>query len=374
MGHGGPGAAPPVSRGTRIAAIAAFGLLVAGLVLSQLAPSGSRAERPVGPTADDPSPRGLLGLSLLLEGSDHPVERLAEAPSAVGLDDAATTFLVEPGELTATDAEALGGLARGGGRVVIAGDPGDEALERIMGTPVDISDSTGGASAAPLVPAPETSGIATIGGAGPGEIADPAATLPLLGDGGLVAASVADVGDGRVVVLADASTLQNQFLVESDNARLALNLAGPAGRPVQLVESVLVPPSSGLAALPSDWAWAFAGLVLAALALVAARARRLGPPELAARALQPPRRAYVDALAAALARSGDPAAAARPLRAAARERLARRAGLAHDFDDDALGRAAEAAGLAPEEVRALRDIDGGEDAMLAAGAALAKLR
>ncbi len=362
-----------MSRWGRIGIVAGLALLIAGVVLAQIAPRDSGGERPAGAGVDDPGPRGLLGLSLLLDGSDHPVERVNQAPGEGGLDENATALLVAPGTLTAGDADALNELAADGGRVVLAGDPGAQALERVAGSPAEVSSEAAGGLSAPLVPAPETSGIRTVESSGEGSLASPAGLLPVLGGGGEVLAGVATVGTGQVVVLADASPLRNELLARADNARLALNLAGPAGRAVQVVESVRTPPGSGVAALPSSWGWTFAGLLAAALVLAAARARRLGPPEPEARPLSPPRRDYVDALAATLVRTRDPAAAAEPLRIAARERLARRAGLPHDFSDLELRRAAVAAGLEPSEARALEDGASDEDEMLAAGGALAKL-
>ena len=86
----------------------------------------------------------------------------------------------------------------------------------------------------------------------------------------------------------------------------------------------------------------------------------------------PPRRAYVDALAATLARSRDRTTAIESVRSAARERLARRAALGEGADDEAWIKAARAAGLEDDEARALLDAAGDEDG-IAAGRALAHL-
>src|SRR5207249_7350779 len=103
------------------------------------------------------------------------------------------------------------------------------------------------------------------------------------------------VGRGRVALLADASPLQNRFLGEADDAALGLALAGPRKRPVAFVESVHgYGRASGVRAIPTSWRWALGGLVLAALVLIWARGRRLGPAERTTRDLPPPRRDYVD--------------------------------------------------------------------------------
>jgi hypothetical protein len=185
---------------------------------------------------------------------------------------------------------------------------------------------------------------------------------------------VAAVGRGRVALVADPSPLQNRLLAKADNAALAAALAGPPGRPVVFAETVHgYGQPRGLGALPERWKWTLAGLLLAAAAWVASRIRRLGPTELESRALPPPRRAYVDAVAAALARTRRPGASAERVREAARRGVARRAGLGSDPSAESLAQAAATLGLSEEEAalltRPARDQD--EDLLLA-GRALAR--
>src|SRR5690606_30225874 len=116
------------------------------------------------------------------------------------------------------------------------------------------------------------------------------------------------------------SIVANGRLASAGNARLALNLAGEESREVVFADRIGVASATGFAALPETWRWAALGLLVAALLLVAARARRLGPPQAAARELQPPRRDYVDAVAGALARSRGHAASTARLREFGRER------------------------------------------------------
>ena len=145
---------------------------------------------------------------------------------------------------------------------------------------------------------------------------------------------MATSGAGRALLLADTAPLQNRLLDRADNAALALALAGPADRRVIFAESVHgFGQATGLAALPSRWRLALAGILLAALLWMASRARRLGPPEPAGEDQAPARREHVEALALALRRSRDPAAALAPVQAAARAQVdpprgarARRAG------------------------------------------------
>jgi hypothetical protein len=130
-----------------------------------------------------------------------------------------------------------------------------------------------------------------------------------------------------VLLLARSSPLQNRLLGRADNAALGLALAGEAGRPVVFVETVHgYGLASGLAAIPDRWLWVLGGLLVAALTWMLARGRRLGPPERERRELPPPRRAYVEALGAALARTRSPQAAGEVVRSAIRSRRG-------DFDE-----------------------------------------
>ena len=182
--------------------------------------------------------------------------------------------------------------------------------------------------------------------------------LPLLVADGAATLVALRPGRGEVLLLADASPLQNRLLAAADNARLGLALAGPKARRVVFVESVHgYDEQTGLAALPSRWKAALVLAAIAALLLMLARARRLGDPEPAARTLDPARREHVAAVAASLARTSDRAATAGALRDAARSALARRAALGPDPDDDALRTAAQAAALQPDEVAALVGAD-----------------
>ena len=132
-------------------------------------------------------------------------------------------------------------------------------------------------------------------------------------------------------------------------------------------------PQRGLAAIPARFGWALIGLLLAALVFMVARGRRLGPPERERRDLPPPRRAYVDSLAATIARGKEREAAVAPVRDEARRRLARRAGLAEDAPPDAWAEAARGLGLDDDAARALSGRAEDDDAVVAIGRALTAL-
>jgi len=221
-----------------------------------------------------------------------------------------------------------------------------------------------------LAPAPETGAAANVRTAGDGHWRAAGDAQPVVGGPGGAVVLVRTAGRGRIALVADPSPLQNRLLDQADNAALALALSGPG--PLTFVESAHgYGTATGLAALPARFRWALALLGLSALALIAARWPRLGPVEPPDEPLFPPRRAYVDALAATLAKTHDRAAAIQSVRSAARERLARRSALGRDATAETWTAAARAAGLDDDERRALQE--GIDDDGIAAGRALARL-
>jgi hypothetical protein len=284
-----------------VAGLLVVALLVGALQAESPGASGDRIEA----SADDAGPGGLASWAALLRAADHSVERLDETPADAELDPGATTVLIDPGHLTSGDVDALGELVDAGGHVVVGGDVADAALRELADTPIELELDGSGSAAQPLVAAPEVDGVAEVEAGGGAAITRAGSALPLLGDSQGALAALATPGSGRLVVVADATPLQNELIGAADNAQFALNLAAAPDRPVHFVERVRSEPGEGISALPTTWLWAFGGLLLAALCLIAARVRRLGPPGHATRPLPPPRRAYVDAMAAQLARVGD---------------------------------------------------------------------
>jgi hypothetical protein len=314
---------------------------------------------------------GLAGYHDLLQQSGHPVEQLRREPGEGTLDPATTLVLLDPDDVRPSEARAIGRFVRGGGRLIAGGEGRIDWLGEIVPRP-PLRRSGGARIARPLAPVPEVAGIRQVRTAGTHSWREARGTLPALGSAAAVL-TVATVGRGRALLLADASPLQNRLLAQADNAALGLALAGAPGRKVVFAETVHgYGEARGLAALPERWKWLLAGLLLAATAWVASRIRRLGPAEDERRPLPPPRRAYVDAVAATLARTRNPAAAAERVKAAARKQVARRAGLGADPSDESVAAAATTLGLSDEEAAALirpaRDKD--EDLLLA-GRALA---
>jgi hypothetical protein len=311
---------------------------------------------------------GVAAWAELARRSGREVRALRERPTDASLPDGGTVVMLDPEEFTAGQARALRRFAEGGGRLIAGGvEPG--IWLRGLG-PMPAWDSGGAEDARVLVPGPETAPAARVRTAGEGRWRSAGNARPIVGGSDGAVVLLRRAGRGQIVLVADPSPLQNRLLAESDNAALALALTGDG--PLVFVESVHgYGTATGLPALPARFRWALVLLALSALVLIAARWPRLGPAEPEEEPLFPPRRAYVDALAATLAKTHDRTAAVESVRSAARERLARRAALGRDADAEAWHAAARSAGLSDEEARALQDVTDHDG--IAAGRALARL-
>ena len=298
------------------------------------------------------SARGDAAYAELLGRTGHPVEQGRKLPHEAQPSSAATVFLLDPPAVRAQDLEALRRYVRSGGHLVASGlspramgDLVSKVPTRVHGPSVVHEDGleikTGGATA--------------------------------WRDENLVA--VRRVGRGTVEFLADSSPLQNRLLTSADNAALGLALAGPRERPVEFLESYHgYGTGSGLAALPLSWKLLLGGLGLAALVYMVARGRRFGPPEQEGRSLAPPRREYVDSLAAVVARSKRRDAAVGPVRREARDAILRRASLPPDAEDDAVRVAATRLGLSEADADAVLAPARTDAEVLALGRAAARIR
>jgi hypothetical protein len=269
---------------------------------------------------------GAAALAELLARNGHVVRRERKLPHEIALDPQGTAFLLDPPFVARDDARALRRFVAGGGRVV-ASDAGAQWLRRL----------------APAVP-----------GSGRGR--------------------TVRVGAGSVVVLPSAAPLWNDSLARGGNALLALRAAGPGRRAVTFFEAYHgYGRTSGLRAIPRSWIAPLALLAAAGAVLMLARVRRLGPPEAGERQLDPPRRAYVDAVAATIARTRDRSLALDRVRTEVRARIAVRAGLRRDAPEADLAAAARRLQFRDDEVGALVGRTDGATATLALGRALARL-
>ncbi len=339
------------------------GINVIGALIDAVAPSPSGTASSSFAT----KPEGLAAWAELAKRNGIRVRALRDSPADATLGGEGTIAVMDAAALSRDEARALRTFAEGGGRVIAGGEPGGW-VATLLDAPPPGWDGDGPETVKAKATEPETTGVARVKTSGDGRWRADGA---LAGDEGSLLI-VRRVGNGRIVLLADTSPLQNRLLDEDDNAAFALALSGRG--PLTFVESVHgYGPQRGLAAIPARFGWALLGLLLAALVFMVARGRRLGPPEREHRDLPPPRRAYVDALAATMARGKEREAAVAPVREEARRRLARRAGLREDAPDEAWLAAARGAGLAEDEARALSGRAEDDEAVVATGRALAAL-
>jgi hypothetical protein len=223
---------------------------------------GRAPEQPSGPPSSSyaTTPAGLAAYATLLERAGHDVRRVRASLADRRPVHGETVVVVDGRRLPAAERDALRAYVRAGGHAILAGTAAD-----------------------------------TLGGA---------ASLPRRAGGS--APVTRRIGRGAAILVPDAEPLRNRSLAHGDHAAEAVTLAGPPARRVAFVESVHgYREETGLAALPGRVQTCLLLLGLAALAFLISRGRRLGPPEAQARALPPPRRAHVEALAAALSRTRD---------------------------------------------------------------------
>jgi hypothetical protein len=330
--------------------------------------------------ADETAPRssslstgrdGLAAYAELLRRNAHGTEALRGDLTDVALDPDGTLVVLDPVAVDRHEREVIRGFVAGGGTLVAGGSGVTGLLAVLVDEPPTLSprgvpraEAVGGAS--------EVDGVRSVRSAGEGSWSAAGLTTPILAQGSRALATVADVGRGRLVALADPSPLQNRLLASADNAGFGLAAVG-AGGTVQFAEGLHgYGRERGLGAIPGRWQAALIGLTLAALLGVVAAGRRLGPPEDAGRSLPPPRRDYVDAIAGSLARTRRPVEALAPLQAAARERVARQAGLPPAASEPELRAAAARLGWSPADIDALFSPPRTETDIVAAGNALAR--
>lgn len=177
------------------------------------------------------------------------------------------------------------------------------------------------------------------------------------------------LGEGTVIMVADASVFSNRHLADTDNAAFAV--AVTKGRDVVFNEfghGFLDEPSPE-PVLPKSWSTTAYLLAISLLLYLLAIGRRFGPPESVVRTLHPPRTLFVESLASTLGRT-PLADAAEPVRTEAIRRAFRKAGLGRDAAFAELVNLAPSIGIAPEDLRSIEHGVGSEEAALAAGRVL----
>jgi hypothetical protein len=327
---------------------------------------------PSGPSSSSyaTSSGGLAAYADLLGAQGTSVTRLRTPLDKAHLDPGSTLVLVDT-PLPQIEEATVEDFVRQGGRLVAAGAQADGVVASLADSRARWSDE-GAEVLHPVGGEPETAGVRRVEASGNGSwsFVD---NGELAGEGNTVVFAD-DVERGRVVAIADSSILSNDYLDRADNAAFAIAAAGPRNRPVVFAEyGHGYGHSSGLGAIPTRWK---AMLIIAALAAVVAmwaRGKRLGPPDRDDTVRPPPRVAYVEAVAATIARAGDREEGVRPVRAQARALVLARAGLPVDAVDDEVRRAASATGVPAATVEAVLRPVTSDDDVVAVGRALASL-
>ncbi|HEX7132568.1 MAG TPA: DUF4350 domain-containing protein [Iamia sp.] len=286
----------PVKRVVAVLLALVIGINVALAALDSVV--GSDPGGPTGSsfaTGDD----GVAAWADLLRGRGVEVESLRRPVGEADLPAGGTVVLVDPSDgPTPESVAALAGHLAAGGRVVTVGEAGAAYAGALLGADLGWSDE---GESRPAATGPLRAGLDDLRGARRGSFS---ASGPTTVEAGPAEAPVI-VSAGGLVVVADPTLVDNAHLAEGDDAGLAVVLAG-AG-PVAFAEAEHgYGAARGLDAVPGRWKAAALGLVLATLLGFWSVGQRLGPAEIADRPLPPPRRAYVDALAAGLARTPAP--------------------------------------------------------------------
>jgi len=362
-------ALPPAARVTIVIVLAVIAVNV-GLQLLESTTRGADETAPRSSSFSTGS-TGVAAWAELLRRNGHSTEAVRGGLDDEFLDTSATLVVLDPDSVSSDEEQVVRLFVEAGGRLVAGGGSSTALLRALLEQPPEWTYE-GARRVRSESDALEVDGLGEVVTEGDGSWSEVGSTEAVLGTDDVTLATVADVGGGRVVMLADASPLQNRLLDRADNAALALQIVGD-GEVLFAEGQHGYGDATGLGAIPGRWKVALVGLALAALVGAVAAGRRLGPPEDQARALPPPRRLYVDAVAESLARTGQPVQALAPLQAATRARLARRAGLGPDAGEDELRAAAVRFGWSAAEIDALFAPTSDDDAVVAAGRALARV-
>ena len=193
-----------LGRGQRVVAV-----VVGAVVGVNLALAGLRAaigSEPGGPASSSfgTGADGLEAMADLLEREARPVTRLRERVTPGDLPDGATVVVTDVQGLTAAEGRAVVDSVASGGRLVVAG-PGAEALVQVLSSqPVSWVAGEAVDDLDVWVPVDVVGGARTLAGDAGGRWEATGDLLAVAGGAGEPTVLVGDVGDGRLVALADA--------------------------------------------------------------------------------------------------------------------------------------------------------------------------
>jgi len=236
------------------AAMVISAFIVLGLIAGALFPT------PEGPALSSFSttPDGVAAWATLLQRDGHSVSQLRDPIATTRLAPATTLVVLASAPLSSADESGLTRFVDSGGRLIVGGAAARSYWQTLT------------AGNAPLP----------------------------------VGTSSHSLGAGDVVLLDNASSLENRDLATGDHAQLALQLAGSPNRPVTFLESIHgFGPATGLAAFPQRWWVAIVLLAIAGGAFLLARAQRLGGADPLPAITPSVRGAYIDAMAVTLSRT-----------------------------------------------------------------------
>lgn len=361
-----------IPRSARIA-VSAIAVIVAINVILAVINAATSSGAVTGPRSSSYStaPDGTAGLFDLLSEQGFDTVRSRRLPAAEPQDSGAMMVL-DPGLLARPDARALRRFAEAGGRLIVGGEVGKEGLSTILGSAPTWS-SDGPRTSRPVVPLAEVASIESVNGEGAGWWSAAGAGAPLLTGGDRPTLLAANVGSGRVLLLADTSPLHNKWLGKTDAAALALALAGESRQRVVFAEVFHGYGAEGLAAVPSEWMWILGALSAATLLLMWNRSRYLGPRGSESLPPLPARIAFVDALSSSVATADGRTATVEALQNRARSVIATRLGIPPNTDERAFRRTAERAGLENRVADALWTHPSNDAEVLAVGRGLAAI-
>lgn len=277
---------------------------------------------------------------------EQPLSTVQLGSGRLGTDD--TLVIMEPGfwQPEPADIDRLQEFLEGGGRLVLGGQMPDELIDGLFEVPPTY-DFDGPTTSTVLVGSEVTEEVRSITGPGFGVFDDPGSGIGLMGNASQVLLLAQSLGQGNIFYVADAAVFSNRFIGESDNALLAVNLAG--GRRVVFDEYVHGFGGEGFwQNVPGRWQVMIWLLGLALLVWMVAVGRRFGPPERVRRDLAPERRTYVDSLGGLMARAKQPEAARAIVQRATWRELMGRSVV--DPSREALIEAAVSRGLEPNDV------------------------
>src|SRR3954463_1069245 len=167
-----------------VGAIVAFNAVLAGLDRLTRQPSGpDSSSYPTAPArlaaySDLPQRAGPPAYAVPLARAGHPVRQLRERLDRARLGRDGTVVLLDPRDVSPSEAQALQRFVRGGGRLLAGGTQPGPWLEFLLGRRAPRWTDAPGGRARVLAPAPETAGVAALLSEG-GGWAKPRTLLPL---------------------------------------------------------------------------------------------------------------------------------------------------------------------------------------------------